>query len=155
MLIINLHPLWPFELCIHMGVYLVHLHSQSPTMYLRQTEFWWKRLKMISFWTLWLWILMLDLFARKLTGEFINDFFILLCNLPFLQHLKPLIFTCSIYKAALKSKGSINDYNQIAQVCVVHASPSCIKGFEYIYRFRRTIRLNYLGCLCLELPSEA
>lgn len=38
---------------------------------------------------------------------------------PFLQHLKFLIFTCSIYKAALKSKGSINDYNQIAQVCVL------------------------------------
>lgn len=38
---------------------------------------------------------------------------------PLLQHLKSLIFTCSIYKAALKSKGSINDYNQIAQVCVL------------------------------------
>ncbi|KAH0908113.1 hypothetical protein HID58_031434 [Brassica napus] len=35
--------------------------------------------------------------------------------------------TYSIYKAALKSKGSIDDYNQIAQVCVVHSSPSCIK----------------------------
>jgi len=74
---------------------------------------------------------MFDLFARKLTGEFISDFFILPCNLPFSSASEVSFFICSIYKAALKSKGSINDYNQIAQVCVILLSPSCIKGFEY------------------------
>lgn len=28
-----------------------------------------------------------------------------------------LVFVCSIYKSVLKSKGSINEINQIAQVC--------------------------------------
>jgi hypothetical protein len=46
-------------------------------------------------------------------------FLIIIIIYLFLQAFKVrfLLFTCSIYKSFLKSKGSINELNQIAQVC--------------------------------------
>lgn len=62
------------------------------------------------------------------------------------------MFTCSIYKAVLKSKGSINEVNQIAQVC----SAICL-GLHWNFCWGH-LMLNHISSLtysfCSLLPAS-